>query len=192
MRRCEVSARHLSGKLGRVLVRHRFYGQNMRVHDRRVLEQPMRERLLCEPGRGLQMLVLRQLHWYGVYVRKKTCLFKIQKLIHHHLMTTNKQKKGDRCEIKLTTSQCKEGLCLNSGKCVESPRLEGFVCQCGKNYHGVFCEKSVCDGDVCGENGIKKKLIFPLFFLQTVFQLKIYLQMIMKREINFFQKIVYI
>jgi hypothetical protein len=42
---------------------------------------------------------------------------------------------------------------LNGAKCIESPLLEGFVCQCTKNYKGIFCEKSVCDSDVCGEDG---------------------------------------
>lgn len=42
---------------------------------------------------------------------------------------------------------------MNNGKCIESPLLEGFVCQCHKNYKGILCETSICDGDVCGENG---------------------------------------
>lgn len=61
---------------------------------------------------------------------------------------------GARCEIDMSHKQCKEGLCLNNGKCVESPLLEGFVCQCQKNYNGILCEHSICsNGNACGENG---------------------------------------
>ena len=58
---------------------------------------------------------------------------------------------GQFCE--LAANPCQSFPCLNNGICVESPILEGFVCQCPKNYKGVFCEKSLCDENTCGKNG---------------------------------------
>ena len=60
---------------------------------------------------------------------------------------------GLNCETNILHNRCTQNLCLNNGKCIESPYLQGFVCQCEKNFGGVFCEHSICSTAVCGENG---------------------------------------
>ena len=66
----------------------------------------------------------------------------------------DKQFTGTNCETKSDKIEkqnyCKEGVCLNNGTCLQSPLLEGFRCQCPKNFEGVFCEKPICPEAACG------------------------------------------
>jgi hypothetical protein len=68
---------------------------------------------------------------------------------------------GTNCESSLKFEpQCSEGLCMNNGTCIESPYLQGFLCECDNTYEGIFCEvkKEVkkiepCPEDACEPNG---------------------------------------
>lgn len=87
---------------------------------------------------------------------------------------------GARCEINLTYKHCKPDLCLNNGKCIESPLIEGFVCQCPKNYNGILCENSICSNEKCGPNGFYSLFFFVLNTLKECLIL-----FVMKRNLRF-------
>lgn len=59
---------------------------------------------------------------------------------------------GVNCELNIRN--CRDGLCMNNGTCVESTLFEGFLCQCQANFYGIFCEKDICSTDICEPGGM--------------------------------------
>ena len=59
---------------------------------------------------------------------------------------------GVNCELNI--KNCRDGLCMNNGTCVESTLFEGFLCQCQANFYGIFCEKDICSTDICEPDGV--------------------------------------
>jgi len=63
---------------------------------------------------------------------------------------------GSRCEVDV--DECVSSPCRNGGTCYESGQTvqafgPGYLCFCRPSYHGVNCQRSVCDSAPCRHAG---------------------------------------